>query len=251
VRPWLKRSLVGVVAVPLVGAAVLAVEVQVARDGRNLPNRPPFRLDGRIGPATGPAVHLVWLGDSTAAGMGASTPDDALPRVVAHELVAGGSPPIDLTSLAVSGATVADVLHQQVGHVPVDADLVVIDIGSNDVTHLTSRSAFRSHYTEVLDRLPKRTKVVLLGVPDLGSPTRLPQPLRFIAGVRGGTLDAVVQALARKRHLGYVDIAGSTGPAFRRHPAKYLSADHYHPSDAGYRLWAAAVVLVVRGALRG
>ena len=84
--------------------------------------------------------------------------------------------------------------------------------------------------------------VVLLGVPDMGSTTRFAQPLRFIAGVRGGTIDAVTADLAARPGRTYVDIAGETGPAFRDDPGRLFAADDYHPSDAGYTLWADAVV---------
>ena len=132
---------------------------------------------------------------------------------------------------------------------PAGTDLVVVDVGSNDVTHLTRSGDFRDRYEAVLDRLPDAAAVVLLGVPDMGSVTRLAQPLRFIAGVRGGTLDRVVAEVARDRDLLYVDIAGETGPSFRADPGRYLAADRYHPSDAGYRLWADATVPLVERAL--
>jgi lysophospholipase L1-like esterase len=157
--------------------------------------------------------------------------------------------PVELTVLAVSGATVADVRDEQASQVPEGSDLVVIDVGSNDVTHLTRAADFRARYIDVLDALPAGTPVVVLGVPDMGSITRLPQPLRFIAGVRGGTLDREVARLARERDLPYVDIAGETGPAFRRDPGRYFAADAYHPNDAGYGLWADAVVPVLRRAV--
>jgi acyl-CoA thioesterase I len=223
---------------------VLGAEVVVAQHGTNLPEGEPLRLDGRVG-GPGAAVHITWLGDSTAAGVGASSVDGALPRQVATAL----DRPVDLTVLAVSGATVGDVRADQVDQVPADSDLVVIDIGSNDVTHLTRAGDFRSRYEAVLDRLPEGAAVVLLGVPDMGSPPRLPQPLRFIAGVRGGTLDREVATLARDRGHGYVDIAGETGPAFRDHSGRYFADDGYHPSDAGYGLWADATVPVVQRAL--
>jgi lysophospholipase L1-like esterase len=239
-----RRLLLGALAVPLVGAAVLAVEVELARRGPDLAEREPLRLDGHVGGSPS-AVHITWLGDSTAAGVGASSIEDALPRQVATAL----DRPVELTVLAVSGATVSDVRDEQVARVPAGTDLVVVDVGSNDVTHLTRSGDFRDRYEAVLARLPGSAAVVLLGVPDMGSVTRLAQPLRFVAGVRGGTLDRVVAEVARDRDLLYVDIAGETGPSFRADPGRYLAADRYHPSDAGYRLWADATIPLVRRAL--
>lgn len=76
-------------------------------------------------------------------------------------------------------------------------DLVLICIGSNDVTHQTSLGDFHHRYVSVLSQLPAATPVVVLGVPDLGSVTRLAQPLRFIVGARANQLDDVAHELAR------------------------------------------------------
>src|SRR2546426_819940 len=85
-------------------------------------------------------------------------------------------------------------------------------------------------------------RIVILGVPDMGSPTRLLQPLRAVAGWRGRSLDTDVRHLAaRTPRAVYVDVAGKTGPAFRAHPATYFARDRFHPNDAGYALWARAV----------
>jgi lysophospholipase L1-like esterase len=220
---------------------VLVVEVELARRGENLPDEP-FELDGRVGTGAGAALRMVWLGDSTAAGVGAADADGALPRQVARRL----DRPVELSVLAVSGARVDDVFDDQVAKVAdLAPDLVVISVGANDVTHLTTADTFYRAYAKVLDELPDRADVVLLGVPDMGAPPRLAQPLRYVAGVRGGTLDAEVHGLARTRDLGYVDIAGGTGPAMRRDPGLF-SADRYHPDTDGYRLWADEIVPVVR-----
>lgn len=226
--------------------AVLGVEVLVARNGPDLTEGRPLDLDGVVHAGrAGPTERVVWLGDSTAAGVGASRPAAALPRLVA----AGRDHPVDLTVLAVSGARVADVLAEQVPRLPADGiDTVMISVGSNDAVHLTRVGDFERRYRDVLDALPRDATVVLLGVPDLGSTPRFAQPLRFLAGVRGGTIDAVIDHLADAPGRTYVDIAGETGPEFRRHPSTLFAADHYHPSDAGYELWAAAVGRALDGA---
>ena len=235
-----RRWTVGILAAPLLLIAVLVIEVELARRGENLPDEP-FELDGRLGTGAGAPLRVVWLGDSTAAGVGADDADGALPRQVASRL----DRPVDLSVLAVSGARIDDVVDRQVADVrDLAPDLVVISIGANDVTHLTTSDHFFNAYAKVLDAIPGGVDVVLLGVPDMGAPPRLAQPLRHFAGVRGGTLDARVQELARGRDLGYVDIAGGTGPEFRQHP-ELFSADRYHPDSSGYEVWADEVVPVI------
>jgi len=237
------------VAVPVMSVAVLAVEVELARRGEDLPDGRPYQVSGPVGSGDGPALRMVWLGDSTAAGVGASSAATALPSLVAKRISATQGRRVELLGLAVSGARIADVRESQVGRVPADTDIVLVSIGSNDVTHLTRRSTFRSTYEDVLERLPERTEVVLLGVPDFGAPPRLSQPLRAVAGRRGRTLGTTVVDLARSHRAAYVDIAAETGPTFRSQRERMFADDGYHPSDAGYRLWSDAVVPVVEDVL--
>jgi lysophospholipase L1-like esterase len=244
-RRWVVRAVGVAAALPLLTAMVLLVEVEVASRQQNLPDEP-LALDGVVGAsAPGAPVRVLWLGDSTAAGVGASGVDAALPRQVA----AGLGRPVQLTVLAVSGDRIGNVLDEQLpklAALSAPPELVFISAGANDVTHLTGPVEFRRTYRAVLDALPAHAKVVLLGVPDMGSPTRLLQPLRFITGVRGSTIDDVVRGLARDHHATYVDIAGQTGPAFRHDPGRYFAADGYHPNDEGYRLWKDAVIAALQ-----
>jgi len=215
-------------------AVVVAGEVQLARSGDRLPELN-LALDR---PGDGPKV--VWLGDSTAAGVGASSAAGALPSRVQDGL---GRPGASLTVAAVSGARVADVLARQVPLVAgLHPDLVLISVGANDTIHMTGRTEFRRTYERLVRALPAGVPVVLLGVPDMGSIARFAQPLRAIAGRRGRRLDGEVRRVAAAAGAVYVDIAGSTGPAFRRDPRRYFAADDFHPSDAGYGLWADAVL---------
>ena len=125
-------------------------------------------------------------------------------------------------------------------------DLVLISVGANDTIHFTGRGDFRHGYERLVRALPPGVPVVLLGVPDMGAIARFAQPLRAMAGRRGRGLDAEVRRVAAVTGAVYADIAGPTGPAFRRDPRRYFAADDFHPSDAGYGLWADAVLRVLR-----
>ncbi len=238
--------MIGVVAMPIAALTVLGAEVQLARLGPDLPDDTPFDHDGRIGTGPGTPLRMVWLGDSTAAGVGASDADHAIPRQVALGL----DRPVVLTGLAVSGDRVADVVDDQAGRLrDLRPDVVLVSVGANDAVHLTSRADFRRGYDELIAAVPAGTLIVLLGVPDMGAPPRYLQPLRGIAGFRGRQIDGVSQAVARDNGAVYVDIAGETGPTTRSDTSRYLAADRYHPSDEGYALWAAAVLDQLRPAL--
>ncbi|MFP5371698.1 MAG: SGNH/GDSL hydrolase family protein [Actinomycetes bacterium] len=225
------------------GPAVLGVEVLLATRGKQAPP-PPAGIDACVGcEGPEPPLRTFWLGDSTAAGFGVQAPEAVVGRQVAARL----GRPVQVTVLASGGATVSDVVEEQLPRLPDDAQVVFVSVGANDTTHLTRREAFSSAYRRLVERMPDSACVVLLGVPDMGSPPRLAQPLRAVAGWRGRALDDEVQAVARATGATYVDIAGATGPAFRRDRSLF-SVDGYHPSAAGYALWAGAVTSAMRAA---
>lgn len=229
-----RRLLVVAAGVPLLAAAVLGVEVEVARRGQNLD-------EVELTWTSSGSVPVVWIGDSTAYGVGVTDGDDAVPSLVAR------ARDERVTNLAVSGATLRDVVERQLPLVAANGPArVYLSIGANDVTRLTRTKAFEEDYRRLLRRLPMDADLVVLGVPDMGAPPRLAQPLRAVAGWRGRRLDEVARRVAR-RHPGatYVDIEGRTGPAFRRDPERLFAADGYHPSAAGYRVWADAVLATV------
>lgn len=228
-----RRRLLLAAGVPLLAVAVLAVEVEVARRGENLD-------DVELSWADAGDTSAVWIGDSTAYGVGVTDGDDAVASRVARARAER------VRNLAVSGATLAEVVAEQLPEVAAaDPDRVYVSVGANDVTHLTRTASFRNDYLTLLDGLPATAEVVVLGVPDMGAPPRLAQPLRAIAGWRGRALDEVVRDVVRDRtddRFTYVDIQGRTGPAFRDDPDRYFADDGYHPGTAGYRLWTDAVI---------
>lgn len=223
------------------GPAMLAAEVALATRGRSAPPLPPG-IDGCVGCVAGEPLRTVWLGDSTAAGVGVAAADEVLGRQVARRIGRA----VEVRVLASSGGRVADVVDDQLPRVPADAQVVFISVGANDATHLTRLDTFTSSYRQLLAGVPASACVVVLGVPDLGSPPRLAQPLRAVAGWRGGAIDRRIRQQAQRSGATYVDIAGATGPAFRRDRSLF-SADGYHPNGAGYGLWAGAVTSALGG----
>jgi lysophospholipase L1-like esterase len=253
-----RRAAIGVLAVAGGVAAIIGlvgVEVVLAGRGPILTEFDPGLADGRIEPEgavdpTQAPLRITWIGDSTAAGVGASNADASVSRQVARRLADELGRPIDLQVIAVSGARVADVVATQVARVDPEADVVFISVGANDTTHVTTSDEFAQQYRTLLDALPDSAAVVSLGVPDIGSVTRLAQPLRAIVGWRGGAYDALVADEVERAGAIRVDIAAGTGPAFRADPDRLLAADHYHPSDDGYGVWADVIVPVAVERLR-
>jgi len=196
-----KRILLPALLVALV--AMLVAEGFAAFTGEGAPEAP-GSPDEVVGPDAGAPLLFVVLGDSTGSGVGAVTQDSGYPRRCATALARRTGRRVELRDFAVSGARVADVLNDQLKRMAgLRPDLVLLVIGGNDATHLTSPIAVRADLRRV--RLREGAP---LAVPGTGLRRRQrridfldPPPLRvdddaaLVDGVRGHLIAVVDHAL--------------------------------------------------------
>jgi lysophospholipase L1-like esterase len=237
----------GVVAA---AAALLVGEAFVARRGEGSPEAP-GSPDVVVGEHGDPPLRLVVLGDSTGSGVGAVSQDLGYPRRVARALAGNLHRRVELRVFAVSGARVHDVLTDQLARLgELKADVVLLVVGGNDVTHLASPARVRVDLAAVLDRLGGLgVPVVVAGIPAMGTATRIAQPLRVVTGMLAARVyDPVWREQTRARRMFRVDLADLTGPQFARDPSM-LAPDGFHPGPRGYEAWAKAITPVVVSAL--
>jgi lysophospholipase L1-like esterase len=159
---------------------------------------------------------------------------------------------VTLVNLAVSGARMADVVRDQLE--PAGAlrpDVVLIAAGANDVTGLTRTSRVADDLRSIVGGLRDRSpgvRIVVTGSPEVGSAARLAQPLRAVAGLRTGQLNAAIREVATSEGLTFAPIADRTGPLFERDRSLF-SADDYHPNARGYATWRAPLLESLDAAL--
>lgn len=235
-------------AVPAGFLLLLGTEILLAINGEELEPAEPFDLGGSVGdPTEGDALTMAWIGDSVTAGVGASGPAATIPHLVARSL----DRHVRLDVFAASGARVAGALSEQVPRLealPGPVEVVVVQIGANDVIHLTGLDEFAESYGKLLDRVTSvgAEHVLALGIPAFGTSPRFLQPLRAIVGWRGERLDERIREAAAARGVTYVDVAGNTAGDFGDDPDRYHASDDFHPSDDGYALWADAVLKALK-----
>jgi len=237
-----------VLGVPLGLLALLAVEAAVAMRGEGVPYEEPPRTAELLG--RGPALSYVVLGDSTGVGQGALY-RSGVAVSTARRLARGRR--VSLLNLAVSGATAADVLAEQVDAAArARPDLVLLAVGANDVTHLTTSGRLRADLLAIVDRLRPAgcgPAVVVTGSPEVGVVPRLAQPLRLAARVRTLRVNEVFAAVAGERDLVFAPVARETGPLFGRDPTLF-AADRFHPNARGYATWVPVIDRASSEALR-
>ncbi len=230
-------------------ALLLGVEIVIAMWRDSLPTTPALEIGGTFGDVDAPPLTFVVLGDSTAAGVGAGTADDAYPTRLARR-IAQERFRVRLVALGVSGARIGDVLDEQLPRaLDEDPDVVFVGIGANDVTHLTRLGDVEDDVRTLLARLAEeRVASVVAGPPDMRSPVFL-EPLRTLVGWRGEAVAERIEAAARDAGVPVVPLADETREFFAQDPDRYYGKDDFHPSAAGYALWADVIYPYVEDTL--
>jgi lysophospholipase L1-like esterase len=237
----LRRSALALLGVLLALGGVIAIEILIALRRDYLPTTPVMRIGGTFGRRGDPALSLVVLGDSTAAGVGAGSPQHAYPTLLARRL-AGRGYRVTLRAFGAAGARVADLSNDQVERgVALSPDVVFVGIGANDVTHVTPLDDVRRAMGEVVARLSSSgAAVVVAGAPDMRARAFL-EPLRTLAGWRGRAVAGAIEDAATARGARAVPLARRTARAFEGDPAEHYSSDDFHPGPRGYARWADAI----------
>lgn len=189
-------------------------------------------------------IRLAVLGDSIAYGIGATRPADTL----APRLAANLGSAVRTQVLAVPGADSSGLAAQVAGAVRWRADLVVIVIGANDLTHLVPIDLAADRLGNAVRTLrASGAEVVVVPAPDLSVVTHVPAALREL--VRGAGVRLRREQASRTLEAGgrVVDPDGATSVAFAA-DATLFGADRFHPSSAGYALIADAVTPALRAA---
>ncbi|HSE93829.1 MAG TPA: SGNH/GDSL hydrolase family protein [Methylomirabilota bacterium] len=185
-------------------------------------------------------ILYVALGDSTVEGVGASGgPATYVARL--HERLRAHYPRARVANLGVAGATSADVRAAQVERaVSLRPQLVTLSVGPNDITAGVSVDDYERNVDTVLRRLSEagRPVVVVNLLPDLAvTPRFAGHPGAATVGRRTVAFNDALRRTVHEHGAGLVDLYGPSRQEVPRQPW-LLSADGYHPSDAGYARWA-------------
>jgi lysophospholipase L1-like esterase len=198
-------------------------------------------------PISGP-VNYVALGDSTGVGVGARN-GGYVSRIFKH--IASSRAESKLTNLCVSGATTEDVLLLQLrSGIASDPNLVTLGVGINDIGLGVELEEFSRDYEEILSQLTKGTqaRIVVINIPDISSAPSIPEFARAQYKQRMVAFNQSLEAIAARYQVTVFDVNSTTREQLPAHP-EFFSGDGFHPSDAGYELWANEMWPVVARAI--
>ena len=225
--------LTGAVLAPILFAQGLVTRRTVPK----LPE-PPGARDGTDG--NGPPLTLLILGDSAAAGVGASHQDEGLLGQVVSRLSSDFR--VTWALRAKTGNTTAAIL-RWLGTQPAQRyDVAVISLGVNDVTGLVGRDKWRRQQAELRSVLRHKFGVDTLlvsGLPPLHGFPALPQPLRWVIGARATLFnDDLRRDVAADDATTFLDMRFTADTTL-------MASDGFHPGPVVYAQWGERVAALI------
>lgn len=245
---------------PTVTAAKVALAPLLFWQGRQVRREAP-RLLEPPGPRLGlagqdrhsgamPRLRLLIVGDSSGAGVGAATQEEALAGRLSQALARRLKAPVAWQLVARTGWTTPDAIAglrelSAQGQLP-PADVMVTALGVNDAVRQTSPR----RWTAQLDALETCARelagvhqIVTTAVPPMHLFPLLPQPLRWVLGRSARALDAaLVQWTADSGRRAYFELPYDPDSDEARH---LMASDGFHPGPVLYQRWGEALALQI------
>lgn len=203
--------------------------------------RSALRLPGASGErhgstGTGESVQLLAIGDSIIDGVGTGTVELSLPVQFARALAEQRSCCVHWRIEGRTGDGIDQVINR-LSNMNIESrpDIVLISVGVNDVTGLSSARHWRNRLVSLLDWLTGRwpgTRIIFAGLPPMSLFPLPPQPLKFSLGRRAAMFDRIAAELIAA-YPGAVHVPTRISP--RDHS---FCADGFHPSAESCTLWA-------------
>ena len=180
-------------------------------------------------------LNLLFVGDSTMAGVGVDHQEAALASRTAVEVSALLSRSVRWKVIAKTGLKTSQIpaLTKQEGLL--DADVLITALGANDVLGQTKPHLFIEAYAKLIDLLmPKdrARRTVISGLPPLQITPAFPQPLRWFFGMCAQRLDRTLQQWIRTRSdISYISLQWAADRT-------KLAEDGFHPGEGLYQEWS-------------
>lgn len=182
-----------------------------------------------------PTMRILVAGDSTGVGTGSANPKESIAGRLGQKY-----PTAQVQNISQNGLKLAGLLEKLNALEQDDFDLIILQIGANDVIAFTSTAKVRAQLTEILtlcDKLSNQTMVLTAG--DIGAAPVFLWPLSSLFTWRTLQVREIFrQAIALHPDHKYIDLFKDVvNEPFSKNVVLYYAADHFHPSGDGYGLW--------------
>jgi len=185
-------------------------------------------------------ISILVLGDSTAVGVGAATPETSVAGMLAVALSAS------VENYAKSGAVTADLAGQVELAKREQYDFALIQIGANDIIRFHTPDKVQTELEEALGVLSKKyDRIILLTAGKVGNAAFFPRPFNVLWTWHASKVRARFMETAAKMDFAYVDLYTVDDP-MSADPKRYYAADGLHLTSDGYGFWFDEVRKTIR-----
>jgi len=240
----LRYTLGSIISLPLLPL----IYIQSLRIRARVPQLPEAEEDqGMIIKKSGTGLRILFLGESTVAGIGVKKHEEGIAGTFAREFSDHTAENISWRVYAKSGYTAKEVYTHILPEIEeTRVDLLVIGLGGNDAFTLNSPGNWISNIEKIIDSLQDRypgTPIAFLNMPPIKLfPAFTPQ-IKFVLGnlveILGDELEAYV---AKRENVYYYARRVSAEDWSERlgveASAEDLFSDGVHPAKITYQLWA-------------
>jgi lysophospholipase L1-like esterase len=182
---------------------------------------------------TGTPLRVLVLGDSSAAGVGVDTQDEAIAGQLAAQLADRFQVTWEL--VAKTGATTKSHTQAMIEQVEGKFDAAMICLGVNDVTRGVNLKEWLKQQVKLYELLEQKfgvREIYVSGVPPIKYFPLLPQPLRWFLGRRADRFDHwLAELIETRQNTFHIPIAFP-------HDTTLMASDGYHPKAGVYQEWA-------------
>lgn len=181
-----------------------------------------------------PTARILVLGDSLAVGVGATSPSSSIAGRISQDY-----PQVDITNVAVSGSRVHDVIAQITPFTNDHFDLIVIQIGGNDVTHFTSLKNIESDMKSIMAQAHAMSPhVIVYSSGSVGFAPIFTPPSSWILTLETQRVYSALARIVTEAGGTYVNLYVSwINDLFKTDTARYYAPDHFHVTSDAYAVW--------------
>ena len=231
VPPSLNRFLASVLSWCLLPIYVTVGPTVRARTVRMVPAAGPNR--GHF-PGAGAPIRMLVVGDSSAAAVGVANTRDGLASRIAEGVAESSGRPVSWVAHGHNSAVASDLRDHIVPHLPDEPFThIVISVGANDAKNFHSSGRWRHGFGTLLYALRTRypdAKIVWSRLFHFSKLPAVPAPLGWFLDLRRCIFNRIADELCIER-------GAHAAPPMEITSSDGLSADGFHASALGYRMW--------------
>jgi len=181
-----------------------------------------------------PKMKVLVIGDSTAVGTGAESPELSLAGRIAADF-----PNASVKNLGVNGMKTGELAEKLKEIKENHYDLISLHIGGNDIVRFTNLEELEKSINEVFKLASQMTDNISITVTgNMGTSTLFPYGSGVFLERRTRQVHALFREAAKEYNAVYNNLFRERGDdPFANDPAKYYAEDEFHPSGEGYADW--------------